>query len=250
MNNMLLRLLGWKALLIQADSTVSDRWRWIASHMKPGTQRTLDAGCGQGLFAMYCAKSGNQTLGLAYDEAQIQTATYRARLLGLTNIDFQVVDLRQLDQSRDALGVFDQIILLETIEHILDDAKLVADLAALLRPGGLILITAPTADHHPLGGETVSEVEDGGHVRWGYTHEDMVRLLEAQGLQVERRDYLSGIVSQKIAGLQFKLRRFGNALGCLLTLPLRALGFLDDPLSRWLGYPYLSVGVSARKLNL
>jgi len=57
----------------------------------------------------------------------------------------------------------------------------VRDLAVLLKPGGAILLTAPFRHHRPLWGERVSEIEDGGHVRWGYTHAEIRDLLEPCG---------------------------------------------------------------------
>ena len=247
MRNTLVRMLGWRATILQGDPSVIDRWRWLKRHLKPGPLRTLDAGCGSGAYTLYAAKLGNEAVGVSFDPAQIERARGRATLLGLDNVSFRQGDLRRLDEDAGSLGTFDQIIVFETIEHIKNDQKLVNDLAAVLKPGGAILLTAPYTHHRPLWGETVSETEDGGHVRWGYTHDDVRGLFEAAGLEVAAEEYVSGLVSQKLASLQFGLTRVHPRGAWGVTLPLRLLHPLDGPLTRLTGYPHLSVGVVGRK---
>jgi hypothetical protein len=136
---------------------------------------------------------------------------------------------------------------LETLEHILNDTKVLSDLCALLRPGGTLLVTVPSIDHHPLWGETVSEYEDGGHVRWGYSHEELAKMFRSCGLEVLSQDYISGFVSQKQASLEFGLRQYNTLLAKGATLPLRLFHFLDEPLTKLFSYPHLSLGVVGRK---
>jgi SAM-dependent methyltransferase len=248
MKNALVRVLGWRATILQGDPTVADRWHWLRKHLRGGPLRTLDAGCGTGAFTMYAARAGNQALGLAFEADQLERARARAAILGIDGATFRAMDLRELGRFADSLGKFDQILLFETIEHIKDDRKLIADLAALLEPGGTLLLTAPYKGHHPLHrAEKVSEVEDGGHVRWGYTHEEMEEILRGAGLEVLAREYISGPVSQKVAGLTFTLRGTSDLLAWAVSLPLKPLVALDPLLSRATKYPALSIGVVARK---
>ncbi len=247
MRNALVRLLGWRATVIQGDPSVTDRWRWLCRHLKPGPLRTLDAGCGTGAYTLYAAKVGNRAVGVSFDPSQIGRARERARILGIEGTEFHVGDLRKLDEFGPALGTFDQIIVFETIEHIMNDQKLVDDLAARLNPGGTILLTAPYKNHHALWGERLSETEDGGHVRWGYTHDDLRAIFERSGLEVVAAEYISGLVSQKLASLQFGLTRIHSQGAWGVTLPLRVFHPLDGPLTWATGYPHLSVGVVGRK---
>jgi hypothetical protein len=88
-------------------------------------------------------------------------------------------------------------------------------------------------------------------VRWGYTESDLRRLAAACGLEVERIDYVSGWLSQKITNA---MRRGSRALPQRLVwaifLPLRALAPLDSALTRSLGFPYLSIAMRARRLEV
>jgi len=208
-----------------------------------GPLRTLDAGCGSGAFTIYAAKMGNDSLGISFDEAKNRKAERRAKLLGVENARFLAADLRELDKLSDKLGKFDQIICFETIEHIKNDKKLLSDLAALLKSGGRLLLTTPSAKHKPLLGDRLSTEENGGHVRWGYTHEALRRLFEECGLQVVEEDFISGFVSQQITNAARLLGKVNNRLAWAATFPLRILRPLDHLLTRLLDYPYMCVAV-------
>jgi SAM-dependent methyltransferase len=247
MRNALVKLLGWRATVLQGDPSVIDRWRWLKRHLKRGPLRTLDAGCGTGAYTLYAAKVGNRAVGVSFDPAQIKRAEDRARILGVTNVEFHVGDLRKLDEFGPSLGTFDQVIVFETIEHLMNDQKLIDDLAARLNPGGFILLTAPYKNPKPLWGEKLSTTEDGGHVRWGYTHDDVRTIFEKSGLEVVAEEYISGLVSQKLASLQFGLTRVHSQGAWGATLPLRVFHPLDGLLTRATSYPHLSVGVVGRK---
>ena len=244
MTDCLVKLIGWRATVLQGDPTTYDRWKWLKRHLLRGPLRTLEAGCGSGAFTMYAAKIGNHALGISFNERNMQVAKTRSEILHLDGIQFIVGDLRGLEQYSAGLGKFDQIICFETIEHILDDRKLVSDLASLLHPGGRILLTTPYKHYVPLYGDKLSEVEDGGHVRWGYTFEEIRKLFDEAGIDVVTEEYISGYISQKITNL---IRRLGmkmpHPVVWAATLPLRMLIFLDVTFTNLIRYPYLSVGV-------
>jgi 2-polyprenyl-3-methyl-5-hydroxy-6-metoxy-1,4-benzoquinol methylase len=248
MNDLLVRLVGWRALTFQGDPLVGDRWRWLKKHLEDGPGRVLDAGCGNGAFSFYAARRGNTVLGLTFSDGEVQKDNRRAALLRVSHlVDFRRFDLRQLDQAIDSLGRFDQVICLEVIEHVVNDGKLIRDLAALLAPGGRLLLSTPYEHYRRLYGETLSASEDGGHVRWGYTHETLQRLFAAAGLKVEREEYLGGLFSQKITDLMRRLERLSGRLAWAVTLPLRPLVMLDLFVTRLVRYPWMTVGVVGRK---
>ena len=244
MNNSLVRLFGWHALIFQqVDPCVSDRWRWLRRHLARPAQRTLDAGCGAGEFTLYSARLGNSSVGVSFDERLNHLARERARLLRLANVKFVTADLRELDRVSAQWESFDQIICLETIEHILDDRKLLCDLARLLKANGRLLLTTPFKNSRPLLGDHLSNTEDGGHVRWGYTHTEMEILFAECGLQVIGAEYLSGLVSQQLTNVTRRVSKIHPRLGWAIVLPFRIFQLMDAPLTRWLGYPFLSIGV-------
>jgi SAM-dependent methyltransferase len=248
--DLLLRALGWRSLLIHGDPCVLDRWRWLRTHLRGGALRTLDAGCGNGVFSIYAARQGNEVLAASFSPSELDSARRRADLLGVRGISFQTLDLREIEDRRGELGRFDQIICLETLEHMDDDAGLVKSLAALLEPGGRLLISTPFDGHRPLYSEVSdpSGAEDGSHVRYGYSLVRLRALVDEADLQVQSEGFISGVVSQKVTNLLRRLsRRLGRPAAWLIVLPLRPLVLLDRPLTRVLGFPRLSVAVCAAK---
>jgi hypothetical protein len=123
-------------------------------------------------------------------------------------------------------------------------------LRSQLRPGGRLLLTAPFDAHHPLFCEErePSPVEDGSHVRYGYSQARLREIVQAAGLQVAAEGLISGLASQKVTSLMRRLtRRVGRPLAWLVVLPLRSLVLVDAPLTRLLRYPHLSVALRAVK---
>ena len=179
--------LGWRAVLLYGDPCTFDRWAWVHRRSLGGPVRTLDAGSGNGAFAMYAASRGNEVTALSYLEDDQAKARRRATAVGLPEIDFRVGDLRELDRLSVDLGQFDQVFCLEVIEHILDDRKVLRDLAAVIRPGGRLLLTTPYRHHVPVLRRADLDHEDGHHLRVGYTHEEMEAMLVEAGFQAARQ---------------------------------------------------------------
>jgi cyclopropane fatty-acyl-phospholipid synthase-like methyltransferase len=212
--------------------------------------RTFDAGCGNGGFSIFAASTGNEVVAASFSPDEQESGRRRADALGVTGVDFRVIDLRELEDHRAELGMFDQIICLETIEHVTDDEGLVSSLAAMLKPGGQLLLSTPYDRHLPLYTEDPepSPEENGSHVRYGYSQEHLSQIVDRAGLEVQDEDFLSGVVSQKLTDLMRRLTaRIGLSRAWVIMLPLRALAIFDKPLTALLGYPDLSVALRAVK---
>jgi 2-polyprenyl-6-hydroxyphenyl methylase/3-demethylubiquinone-9 3-methyltransferase len=240
----LLKLFGWPVTLRFGDPLVMDRWRWLRSRLTAGAIRTFDAGCGNGCFSFAAAALGNKVLAGSYDEQPLAKARARASLFGLKDINFLAIDLTELNTRAAELGTFDQIICTECIEHMADDRGFVQDLAALLRPGGRLLLTTPEAFHHALRHEERLLTEPGGHVRWGYTAGQLEALFVNAGLQLEEVAYLSGWVSQRLTDL---MRVKHERVAWALTFPLRILQLFDRAVTRLSGYPWMAIATVATK---
>jgi SAM-dependent methyltransferase len=238
--------LGWFGAVLHGDPCMFDRWRWLRRRLAAGPARTLDAGSGSGAFVLYAAARGNAAFGISFDRPRNAAARRRA---SLTGADVEIVDgdLRELGSFATRLGPFDQILSLETIEHVADDAQLVADMAALLAPGGRLLLTTPSHDYRPLLGDRLDGAGQGGHVRWGYTHTELRRLVERAGLELVEEGFSGGVVAQMLTNLMRLGERLAPHLGWALTLPLRPAQLLDPALTRLLRYPFLSVTIVARR---
>ncbi|MBI3318509.1 MAG: class I SAM-dependent methyltransferase [Candidatus Omnitrophica bacterium] len=250
LDHLFVKLIGWKATVLHGDPCVYDRWRWLKKRLRPGPLRTLDVGCGSGAFTLYTAKRGNEAVGISFDERNNRAAAERAEILRIQGVRFLNADLGKLNELSKRLGSFDQILCLETIEHIRDDRKLLRDMSALLKPGGRLLLTTPFEGYRRLIGDRLSSEEDGGHVRWGYGLKLMRDLFEEAGLEMAEQAFISGFVSQQLTNLMRILSWLNPRAAWILTFPLRILWVLDRPVSWLLCYPYLCIGVVGEKREM
>ncbi|MEK7465647.1 MAG: methyltransferase domain-containing protein [Patescibacteria group bacterium] len=248
LQKLILKIGGYQSAVLWSDPAAFDRLVWLRRNLGTGNLRVLDAGCGSGAFTFCAAKRGGEAIGISFDERNNHEAVERADILGLKNVKFVHTNLNQLDLLAKDLGLFDEIICFETIEHIMDDKKLLKNFCLFLKPGGHILLTTPYKYYRHFPGDGVSEVEDGNHVRWGYTFKEMNSLLVASGFKVNKEEYVTGFISQYLCRIAKVLDRMFHNLGWFVTFPLRIFQILDKPISDLLGYPYLSICVVAEKI--
>jgi SAM-dependent methyltransferase len=144
---------------------------------------TLDVGFGNGYFTAEAAKHG-PTVGISLHESELGSA--RARYGHVGNLRFERVSLQEMKSE----GGFDQVIMLDVLEHIRDDIGALNTVARLLVPGGRIVLTVPNRDFEFSVSPHVSIEESGWHVRHGYTFEQLEAQLVSAGFEpIDRRRY-------------------------------------------------------------
>jgi 2-polyprenyl-6-hydroxyphenyl methylase/3-demethylubiquinone-9 3-methyltransferase len=97
----------------------------------------LDVGCGAGLVTEPMARLGATVTGADAAEASIDAARAHAAEQGLA-IDYRATTAAAL---REAGNGYHVILALEIMEHLPEPEAVLADLAAMLRPGGLLILS-------------------------------------------------------------------------------------------------------------
>jgi 2-polyprenyl-6-hydroxyphenyl methylase/3-demethylubiquinone-9 3-methyltransferase len=172
---------------------------WICDRIRPNS-RILDVGCGGGLAAEALARQGHEVLGIDAASAAIAVATAHAAGLGLA--------LRYRHTTAEAVlaeGLrFPVITALEVIEHVPDPAALVATLAALLEPGGVLVLSTMNRTLRSflaarVGAEYVLRWLPPGTHHWRkfVSPAELGRMLRAEGLRVTD---LAGLQYQPLTG--------------------------------------------------
>ena len=115
----------------------------------PGA-RVLDFGCGSGKEVVELAAAGaGEVIGLDIRPEMLDRAREEAERAGVEGRCRFVADAA-------AAGEVDLVVTIDTFEHFADPAGALDTMAALVRPGGHILIAFGPPWFHPLGGHVFS----------------------------------------------------------------------------------------------
>jgi len=190
------------------------RWlvmRILRRHLKGSSLAGLDVGCGTGGNIMALNKFSTMS---GCDIAPEAVDFCRNR--GLTSVVLQDrPDGLPFPDSR-----FDFVTGFDVMEHIENDARMLADMARVLKPNGLILLTVPAY-------KSLWSVHDESmHHKRRYDRADLLEKLGAAGFVPERTTHLNAFLMLLI----MPVRR-------LLTLTKRGREMSSDfnlPLPRWL----------------
>ena len=153
--------------------------------------RLLDAGGGEGGFAYFVArKFPAWTVVVADNDAKaFERARQIKSALGLDNLDVRNVDLCALEEE----NAYDVVLCTDVLEHIEQDEVVVKRLTRAVKPGGVVILTSPSLPQpkhlamvHWRERRIGFMPSDYGHVRQGYSPEDLRRLMENAGLKMER----------------------------------------------------------------
>src|SRR5262245_40522776 len=122
------------------------RYDWLG--LQPG-ERVLDLGCGAGRHAFESSRRGARVVAFDYEDAERKGVS--AMFGAIRDAEHETLpssswggctngDARKLPFP-DAC--FDKIIAAEVLEHIVDDDVAMAELARVLKPGGVMAVTVP-----------------------------------------------------------------------------------------------------------
>jgi 2-polyprenyl-6-hydroxyphenyl methylase/3-demethylubiquinone-9 3-methyltransferase len=148
--------------------------------------RVLDVGCGGGLICEPLARLGARVTGLDPAPETIEAARRHADGQGL-DIDYRAGRVEEL--AAEAAG-FDAVVCLEVVEHVPDVAAFLKACAALVRPGGLMLLSTLNRTLKAyllaiIGGEYILRWLPVGTHQWDrfVTPAELTRHLRAAGLE-------------------------------------------------------------------
>jgi 2-polyprenyl-3-methyl-5-hydroxy-6-metoxy-1,4-benzoquinol methylase len=130
------------------DSNTDTPWHTLVKAHLSLTQdvagkRVLEIGCGRGGFACWLARQPERPAGIVaadFSAVAVEMGRAFAQERGLTGITWQTGDIQAIAEDEAS---FDTVISCETIEHVPDPKKALAELARVLKPGGRLLLTTP-----------------------------------------------------------------------------------------------------------
>jgi 2-polyprenyl-6-hydroxyphenyl methylase / 3-demethylubiquinone-9 3-methyltransferase len=121
------------------------RLQYIERTLSLPDKQVLDVGCGGGILSEAMARAGARVLGIDLSQAVLDVAELHA-LEGKVPADYRVIAAEELAQERPA--AFDLVTCMEMLEHVPDPAASLKALAALVKPGGDVIVS--TLNRNPM----------------------------------------------------------------------------------------------------
>ncbi len=150
----------------------------IRKMVSGGVRRALDAGCGSGEYTRLTL------LPRVREVVALDTDSNCLARLGsrLSAADRQRCQLTVGSVAKIAAGdgQFDLVLCAEVLEHCRDDEAVVAELARVLAPGGILIISVPVPP---------APLDDPAHVREGYQYEQLRAMLERHGVRCREHEF-------------------------------------------------------------
>ncbi|HEV2989831.1 MAG TPA: class I SAM-dependent methyltransferase [Candidatus Angelobacter sp.] len=129
------------------DAQADAPWhRLIKAHISPedlAGKRVLEIGCGRGGFSCWLAQQPHaprEIVASDFSSTAVQMGEQYAQAQGLRGITWEVGDIQRIAYPD---SIFDTVISCETIEHVPDPRRAVAELCRVLKPGGRLFLTTP-----------------------------------------------------------------------------------------------------------
>ncbi|MDF2758621.1 MAG: glycosyl transferase, group 1 [Thermomicrobiales bacterium] len=181
---------------VEGDLAFRRRCETILEWLDPAPNSLiLDCGCGYGFtLRMLAELTDARLVGVDGDAARIDRTQHDLRRFSqITTVTADALDLPF------ACATFHHAVCSEVLEHVVDDARVVQELARVLKPGGTLVVTVPSANFpftwdppnwvlkrlggRQLGGERPWSGIWYGHLRL-YDYDRLTDVLRAAGFEI------------------------------------------------------------------
>jgi 2-polyprenyl-6-hydroxyphenyl methylase / 3-demethylubiquinone-9 3-methyltransferase len=121
------------------------RLQYVARAVNLPDKQVLDVGCGGGILSEALARAGARVLGIDLSKAVLDVAELHALETKIA-VNYRLLAVEQL--AVESPAAFDLVTCMEMLEHVPDPAASVKALAALVKPGGDVIVS--TLNRNPL----------------------------------------------------------------------------------------------------
>jgi SAM-dependent methyltransferase len=204
---------------------------WVKKNRKMcENSLVLEIGCGSGINLFEVSSrvgGGGRFVGFDLDGAAIKEAQRFAVIIRCRNVEFFQRDCSTFDFPEKA-GV---ILLIDFLEHIDTPGTFLGGLRTISNEKTVLAISVPTPRFPAVFGREFHESV--GHVRDGFTREELTQILNQNGFKVDSFEYNTGPIGSAACLIFYKycfrLNGKPKALLGLMLSPLRIADFLNGP---------------------
>jgi len=203
------------------------RWKGVLPLLDLSASRTLEVGCGEGIMLLELwsrSEDDASFVGIELDSGSVEWGNTILKALNASRVSISrgiAYPLSFGDRE------FDQVLLIDVLEHLADDLAALREIHRVLQPGGRLVISVPTPTFPiAFGREFADRI---GHLRDGYWLEDLQNILEETGFHLKKALYHTGPIASRLCSIWYKsgLGR-SEALGALSFPFLRSIALLGE----------------------
>jgi 2-polyprenyl-3-methyl-5-hydroxy-6-metoxy-1,4-benzoquinol methylase len=197
------------------------RYRCIKNQIQ--NLRTLDVGGAAGYFSFSLTIDGLRDITLSpYTEIEFNEATL------IKESDYRFNHIKIIKDDAESLNSFEdesfeQIMVIDVFEHVINLEKAVEQVIRKLRVGGRLVVSVPTYDYPKFFGETFDK--NIGHLRH-FTLEQLKSLFETRGLRTEMIKPYTYFYTSVLCSLYYKYNL--GVLNLILSPLLNILSFFTE----------------------
>lgn len=173
---------SWQWRLYTISLMKKEKVRILKKKMKMSGHLVLDIGCAQGVVSAVLKEANGTWVHMDPDFANLPEAR---PVLGADLVQGSGENLPF------ATGGFDDVLLLDILEHVHDDQALLREAARLLRPGGRMAVSTPISGKFFIFNRLKKHFglipEIYGHKREGYSLSQLENMMRDCGLKMEYR---------------------------------------------------------------
>jgi GT2 family glycosyltransferase/ubiquinone/menaquinone biosynthesis C-methylase UbiE/glycosyltransferase involved in cell wall biosynthesis/peptidoglycan hydrolase CwlO-like protein len=161
----------------------------------------LDVACGEGYGSFIMADVARSVVGVDISDEAVQHASRAYKKANLAFRQDSVVALDFADAS------FDVVVSFETIEHLSEQAQMLAEIRRVLRPDGVLVISSP---NRPIYSEESGEHNEFHVKELDFNEFDELLRTQFRTIQYFGQRMLMGSVIQSLEGEQSLYRAWGD----------------------------------------
>jgi SAM-dependent methyltransferase len=200
---------AWAVALFNRSVLKQEKFRRITSLLEdPAARSNLDIGADNGVISHLLRRRGGRWTSADLDPRAVESIRELVR-----------DDVYQLDGALTPFpdAAFDQVVVVDYLEHIPDDGAFADELARILKPGGRVIINVPHLKPRSLVNRFRHAIgltdQWHGHLRPGYSLDGIRRLLGSR-FEIERAvtysKAFSEMVDTGLNGLYLAMQRGGG----------------------------------------
>lgn len=205
--------------IIEIDDFTQGKLLKILSKYLQGRKKILDIGCGTGSKDFFLAKEGHHVDGIDISERAIKSCKESSKRFGLKNASFHVSSIEKYSKKKQ----YDIILMIEVIEHIKNDKKILNLVSKLLSKNGILVLSTPSINSPLYKWGFLFEFDKKvGHIR-RYSLDEIVKLTTLNDLRIIYTEKTEGILrnfifTNKIGGLFLKIINRVKVIALTVTL--------------------------------